>query len=115
MAKIVRLYIPAGFCRIDKDKINLSFIYGTAKYSLSIYKNGTFDYTYKNFLSQNKIEEKELKNSLIEKYNYDAIKEYVEKEDNSIIVSEYLHDMMYKFLESVNLWSRLLKLKKHLN
>jgi len=107
--KTIRLYIPAGFYRVDEDKIKISFNYGTANYSISVYKNGTFDYKYMNYLSKYKTEEKELKNPLIKEYNYDTIKDYVEKESNIIEVSDYLHDVAYKFLESADLYSEVIK------
>ena len=44
--------IPNGFYeRTDDDKIQITFSTEKEKYSISIYKNGTFDYEYQEFAS----------------------------------------------------------------
>jgi len=52
------------------------------RYSITIYKNGTFD--YKTSASYRVVEaKKDLKNPLINKYNYNSIKDFVENGNHS--------------------------------
>jgi len=94
--------IPEGFYeRTDDDKLQITFSTEKEKYSIAIYKNGTFDYEYQDFASLRTIAEKGLKNSLIEKYNFDNIKDFIETEKTISLKTEFLYDVVFKFFKMI--------------
>jgi len=86
----------SGYYVRDSDKIKISFSGKAVNYVAIIYKNGTFDYKYSNLFSGDKITKEGLNNTLSDKYNYDSIKNFVEKKRNSKSkVSEFLYNVVY--------------------
>jgi hypothetical protein len=71
----------AHYLRTD-DMIKISYSGWVYSYSVSIYKDGTFD--YERYASYGVKEVKEgLKNTLIGKYNYNSIKSFIENGNHS--------------------------------
>jgi len=83
----------ARYLRTD-DMIKISYSGWMYRYSITIYKNGTFD--YETSASYRVVEaKKDLKNPLINKYNYNSIKDFVEKEKHS---SRKVMDYLYRLI-----------------
>jgi len=81
------------------DKIEISYSGWINYYFLVIYKNGKFDYeeTLFNSYSDKEIK-KGLKNTLIDKYNYNSIKDFVENGNHSSRkVLDYLYRVVIDF------------------
>ena len=86
----------SGYYVRDSDKIKISFSGEAVNYVAVIYRNGTFDYKYINRFSEDNITKEGLNNTLSDKYNYDSIKNFVEKKRNSKSkVSEFLYNVVY--------------------
>ena len=86
----------SGYYVRDPDKIKISFSGEAVNYVVVIYRNGTFDYKYINRFSEDNITKEGLNNTLSGKYNYDSIKNFVEKKRNSKSkVSEFLYNVVY--------------------
>jgi len=76
------------------DIIKISYSGWMYSYSITIYKNGTFD--YERYASYGVKEAKEgLKNTLVDKYNYKSIKDFVEKGNHS---SRKILDYIYRVI-----------------
>jgi len=74
--------------------IKISYSGWMYRYSITIYKNGTFD--YERYASYGVKEGKKgLKNPLINKYNYNSIKDFVEKGKHS---SRKVMDYLYRLI-----------------
>jgi len=94
--------IPNGFYeRTDDDKIQITISNEKEKYSITIYKNGTFDYEYQEFASLRTIAEKGLKNPFVDKYDYAVIKDFIETEKNISLKTEFLYDVVFKFFKMI--------------
>jgi len=86
----------SGYYVRDSDKIKISFSGEAVNYVAVIYRNGTFDYKYINRFSEDNITKEGLNNTLSDKYNYDSIKNFVEKKRNSKSkISEFLYSVVY--------------------
>jgi len=86
-----------GYYVRDPDKIKISFSGEAVNYVAVIYKNGTFDYKYSNLFSGDNIIKEGLNNKLSDKYNYDTIKNFVERKRNSKSkISEFLYNVVYE-------------------
>jgi len=83
----------ANYLRTN-EMIKISYSGWMYWYSITIYKNGTLD--YERYASYGTKEVKEgLKNPLIDKYNYNSIKNFVEKgKHNSRKVMDYLYNLI---------------------
>jgi len=93
--------IPEGFYQRSDDKIEITISSEKEKYSLSIYKNGTFDYEYQDFASLRTIAEKGLKNPFVNKYDYAVIKDFIETEKTISLKTEFLYDVVFKFFKMI--------------
>jgi len=90
----------SGYYVRDTDKIKIYFSGEAVNYVATIYKNGTFDYKYSNLFSGDKIAKEGLNNKLSDKYNYDAIKNFVEiKKNSKSKISEFLYNIVYELSE----------------
>jgi len=83
------------------DTIKISYSGWMYRYSISIYKDGTFD--YERYASYGVKEVKEgLKNILIDKYNYNSIKGFVEKGNNSRKILDYIYRVIMELSSVVH-------------
>jgi len=83
----------AHYLRTD-DMIKISYSGWMYRYSITIYKNGTFD--YETYASYRVVEvKKDLKNPLIDKYNYKSIKDFVENGNHT---NRKILDYIYRLI-----------------
>jgi len=89
----------SGYYARDPDKIKISFSNEAVNYVAVIYKDGTFDCKYSNVFSGDKVAKEGLNNTLVDQYNYESIKRFVEDEKHSKEkISDYLYDVISEIL-----------------
>jgi len=93
--------IPEGFYQRSDDKIEITLSSEKEKYSITIHKDGTFDYEYQDFASLRTIAEKGLKNPFVDKYDYAVIKDFIENEKTITLKTEFLYDVVFKFFKMI--------------
>jgi len=93
--------IPEGFYERSDDKIEITISSEKEKYSITIHKDGTFDYEYQDFASLRTIAEKGLKNPFVDKYDYAVIKDFIENEKTITLKTEFLYDVVFKFFKMI--------------
>jgi len=87
----------SGYYVRDSDKVQISFTGEAVYYSAVIYKNGTFDYKYSNIFSGDKVAKEGLNNKLVDKYNYENIKNFIEiKKNSKPKISDFLYRIVYE-------------------
>jgi len=83
------------YLRTD-DTIKISYSGWMYRYSITIHKNGTFNYERYSPYGVKEVKEG-LKNTLIDKYNYNDIKSFIENENHSNRkISDYLYNVVHE-------------------